>query len=81
MKVQELSRLTDLNIELMDSNRNLMSYLIQVYERNGITHDEFSHAKSLLSQVSKVLQNTDKPSNRGLTGQKNNRKPNISLYP
>lgn len=79
MKVQELSRLTDLNVELMDSNRNLMSYLIQVYERNGITHDEFSHAKSLLSQVSKVLQKIDKPNNRQLTGQKNNRRPNRIL--
>lgn len=76
MKFQELSRLTNLNVELMDSNRNLMSYLIQVYERNGITHDEFSHAKDLLSQVSKVLQKIDKPTNRHLTGRNTNREAN-----
>jgi len=61
MNLREITRLKDLNLELMDTNRNLMSYLIQVYERNGITHDEFRHAKALLLQVSKVLQKIDNP--------------------
>ena len=55
MKEQELVRLQDLNIDLLDANRNLTSYLIDVYKKNGITHEEFSHAKSLLRQASKAL--------------------------
>ena len=59
MNAQQLGRLQDLNIELLDTNRNLMSYLIQVYKKNGITGSEITHADELLAQVSKVLQKID----------------------
>ena len=55
MKRQELVKLQRLNLDLLDANRNLTSYLIDVYEKNGITHEEFSKAKSLLRQASKAL--------------------------
>lgn len=55
MKTQELIKIQELNIDLLDANRNLTSYLIDVYEKNGITHEEFSHAKSLLRQAGKAL--------------------------
>jgi len=67
MNKQEFARLHDLNIELMDCNRNLMSYLIQVYKKNGIVSTEVTHADALLSQVSKVLQKLVKPINRNFT--------------
>ena len=44
-----------LSFEVWESNRNLLSYLIQVYKRNGIKHEEYEHAKSLLSQLSKSM--------------------------
>src|SRR3989344_9526356 len=60
MKTQELIKLQQLNIDMLDTNRNLISYLIVVYEKNGITHEEFIHAKMLLRQASKALQNLNK---------------------
>lgn len=70
MKTQELVRLQDLNIDLLDANRNLISYLIQVYKRNGITHEEYQHAKDLLSQVSKALQKLNGKTTHQPTGNK-----------
>ncbi len=55
----------DLSFEVWDTNRNLMSYLIQVYKRNGIKHEEYEHAKSLLSQLSKAMAKLNgKPQNQ-----------------
>ena len=55
MKTQELEKLQQLNIDLLDANRNLISYLIQLYEKKMITPPEFSQAKSLLRQASKAI--------------------------
>jgi len=55
MNKQELIKLQRLNLDLLDANRNLTSYLVDVYERNGLSHEKFSHAKSLLRQAGKAL--------------------------
>jgi len=55
MNEQKLVKLQRLNLDMLDANRNLTSYLIDVYEKNGITHEEFNHAKSLLRQAGKIL--------------------------
>ena len=80
MNVKQLAELQDLNLELLDANRNLMAYLIQVYKKNGITHSETANADVLLSQVSKVLQKLDKPTNRQLTGRNTNREDNRTCF-
>ena len=73
MNQKELLRLQDLNSDMWDTNRNLLSYLIQVYKRNGITHEEYQHAKDLLSQVSKALQKLNgKPRNQPTGNRENN---------
>ncbi len=69
----------------MDANRNLASYLIDVYEKNGITHEEFSHAKSLLRQASKALAKlngkTDQPTgNTKKNYRRGNRTQNNNSY-
>lgn len=55
MKNKDFLKCQELSFEVWDKNRNLMSYLIQVYKRNGIKHEEYEHAKSLLSQLSKAM--------------------------
>jgi hypothetical protein len=80
MNRSQVVKLQELNLELLDANRNLMSYLIQTYKKTGIAIPEYIHADSLLSQVSNVLQKINgNPSNQNLTGEKNNRRPNSSL--
>ena len=56
MKTAQFDKYKDLSFEVWESNRNLMSYLIQVYKRNEISHEECQHAKSLLSQLSKAME-------------------------
>lgn len=55
MKYKDFLKCQDLYFEVWDANHTLLSYLIQVYKRNGITHDEYTHAKSLLSKYSKSM--------------------------
>jgi hypothetical protein len=55
MKTQELVKLQRLNLDMLDANRNLTSCLVDIYEKHGITHEEFNRAKMLLIQASRTL--------------------------
>lgn len=72
----------DLSFEVWDTNLNLLSYLIQVYKRNGIKHEEYEHAKSLLSQLSKAMAKLNgKPQNQPQGNRDNNyRGGNSTLF-
>ena len=65
MKYKDFLKCQDLHFEAWDANQNLLSYLIQVYKRNGIKHEEYDHAKSLLSKLSKSMAKLNgKPQNQ-----------------
>lgn len=65
MKYKDFLKTKDLYFEAWDANQNLLSYLIQVYKRNGIKHEEYDHAKSLLSKLSKSMAKlNEKPQNQ-----------------
>jgi len=72
MKYKDFLKCQDLHFEAWDANQNLLSYLIQVYKRNGIKHEEYDHAKSLLSKLSKSMAKlNEKPQNQPKSNREN----------
>ena len=55
MKTRELMHLQELNLDLLDANRNLASYLVDLYERRQISHEDFQRVKILYGEASKAL--------------------------
>ena len=56
-----LEKSLKLNYELFDANRNLLSYLISIYEKNGIPHESIEKSRMLLNQVSHILDKLNPP--------------------